>query len=217
LARGGLDFIKDDHGLADQVYSPFADRVPACAEAVRQACAATGGHTRYVPSLTGSLDQMRRHLEIARAAGVDTVLVAPMIAGLPTFQALVREAPDIAFMTHPALAGVARIDLPLLLGTLFRLFGADATVFPNHGGRFGIPAGTCLRLAGAARAPWDGVAPAVPVPAGGMTLVRVPELLHFYGHDVMLLVGGNLLAAGGRLIEEAAAFTRLVRSHGQPE
>ncbi|HJR55512.1 MAG TPA: ribulose 1,5-bisphosphate carboxylase, partial [Rhizomicrobium sp.] len=23
LARGGLDFIKDDHGLADQVYSPF--------------------------------------------------------------------------------------------------------------------------------------------------------------------------------------------------
>ena len=28
LAEGGLDFIKDDHGLADQAYSPFGERMP---------------------------------------------------------------------------------------------------------------------------------------------------------------------------------------------
>src|SRR4051794_14264768 len=27
FARGGIDFIKDDHGLADQAYSPFAERI----------------------------------------------------------------------------------------------------------------------------------------------------------------------------------------------
>ncbi|MBV8575854.1 MAG: ribulose 1,5-bisphosphate carboxylase, partial [Acetobacteraceae bacterium] len=27
FARGGIDFVKDDHGLADQAYSPFAKRV----------------------------------------------------------------------------------------------------------------------------------------------------------------------------------------------
>src|SRR3569833_3722152 len=32
MAQGGLDFIKDDHGIANQAYSPFAARVHAIAE-----------------------------------------------------------------------------------------------------------------------------------------------------------------------------------------
>ncbi|HLH48382.1 MAG TPA: RuBisCO large subunit C-terminal-like domain-containing protein, partial [Roseiarcus sp.] len=52
LALGGLDFLKDDHGLANQAFSPFEERVPACAAAVRAAARATGHPTRYVPSLS---------------------------------------------------------------------------------------------------------------------------------------------------------------------
>lgn len=210
LARGGLDFIKDDHGLADQAYSPFAERVPACARAIAAANAATGGRCRYVPSLSGDLDRLRAQVAIARDEGLDTLLVAPMIVGIPAFHALARACPDMAFMAHPALAGAARIAPPLLLGRLFRLFGADATVFPNHGGRFGYSPETCRRLAETARAPWDGLRPTVPVPAGGMTLDRVPELLHFYGPDTMLLIGGGLLAAGERMTDETATFVRRV-------
>ena len=47
LALGGIDFIKDDHGLADQAYSPFAERVEACAGAVRRANRETGFRTHY--------------------------------------------------------------------------------------------------------------------------------------------------------------------------
>lgn len=213
LARGGLDFIKDDHGLADQAYSRFADRVRACAAAVQEACRVTGHSTRYVPSLSGNLDRLRQQMDMARDAGVDTVLVAPMILGLPAIHALVREYPGMAFMAHPAMAGAARIAPPLLLGKLFRLLGADATIFPNHGGRFGYSADTCRELANAARAPWNGLRASVPVPAGGMTPERVPEMLDFYGSDVMLLIGGGLLAARARLTEETAAFTNSVRQH----
>lgn len=213
LALGGLDFIKDDHGLADQAYSPFAERVRACGEAVREAGQRTGQPTRYVPSLSGDLDRLRRQIESARAAGIDTLLVAPMIVGLPAFHALVRDCPDMAFMAHPAMAGASRIAPPLLLGKLFRLLGADATIFPNHGGRFGYSAETCRALAAAALAAWDGVRATVPVPAGGMTPERVPEMLDFYGPDAMLLIGGGLLAARERVIEETAAFTKLVRQH----
>ena len=215
FARGGLDFIKDDHGLADQSYSRFADRVRACADAVGDARAVTGHQTRYVPNVSGHLDQLREQVGLARAVGVDTVLIAPMIVGLPSFQALVREFPDMAFMTHPAMAGAARIAPPLLIGTLFRLFGADATVFPNHGGRFGYSPDTCQALAKAALGVWGPVKSCVPVPAGGMTADRVPEMLDFYGPDVMLLIGGSLLAARERLAEESAAFLDLVRAHGQ--
>ncbi len=213
LARGGLDFIKDDHGLADQAYSPFADRVRACASAVREACNATGRATRYVPSLSGNLDQLRRQIDTAREVGIDTVLVAPMIVGLPAFHALAREHPGTAFMAHPAMAGAARIAPPLLLGKLFRLLGADAAIFPNYGGRFGYSADTCRELADAARAPWEGLRASVPVPAGGMTPERVPEMLDFYGPEVMLLIGGGLLAARERLTEATAAFTSSVRQY----
>ena len=46
----------------------------------------------------------------------------------------------------------------------------------------------------------------LPVPAGGMRLDRVEELIRFYGPDVMLLVGGSLYLAGDRLPERAAEF-----------
>lgn len=210
MAEGGVDFIKDDHGLADQAYSPFTRRVAAIAAAVR----AVGGPTRYAPSLSGHLDALRAQARLARDEGLDTLLIAPMITGVAAFHALSREFPDMAFLVHPALAGAARIAPPFLLGTLFRALGADATVFPNYGGRFGYSPQTCLDLAEAARRPWGSVKPCVPVPAGGMTLDRIDEILDFYGQDTMLLIGGNLLAARERLAEETRAFTRRVAGHG---
>ncbi|CAK0764896.1 5-methylthioribulose-1-phosphate isomerase [Azospirillaceae bacterium] len=212
MARGGIDVIKDDHGLADQAYSRFADRVAACADAVHTANAQTGGHTRYAPSLSGTLDDIRRQIGVARASGLDMLLIAPMIIGLPTFHAITREASDMAFLAHPAMAGAARIGPPLLLGKLFRLLGADATVFPNFGGRFGYTPETCRALAEAARNPWENLRPCIPVPAGGMTVERVPEMLSFYGLDCMLLIGGGLLGAEKCLTEQTAAFCRVAAS-----
>ena len=139
FARGGIDFIKDDHGLADQGYSPFAARVAAIASAV--------GATRYVPSLSGDLDAMRRQVDTALANNVDTLIIAPMIAGWATMQALVRRYPQVAFFVHPTMGGAARIAPELLIGKLFRLLGGDAVIFPNHGGRFGYTPETCRRLA----------------------------------------------------------------------
>lgn len=213
LARGGIDFVKDDHNLADQEYSPFAERVAVCARAVATANRQTGGATRYVPNVTGSLDAVRAQLRVVTEEGLDTVLVEPMISGLPDFHLMTRSFPHIAFIAHPAMAGAARIAPPLLLGKLFRLFGADATIFPNYGGRFSYSPETCRALAAAAREEWAGLKPCMPAPAGGMSLDRVPELLDFYGDRTMLLIGGSLLAARGRLTEEARAFASKVARH----
>jgi ribulose-bisphosphate carboxylase large chain len=205
FARGGIDFIKDDHGLANQPYAPFAERVAAIAGTVGQSC--------YVPSLSGDLDAMRRQIDIALAHGIDTVMIAPMLAGWATMQALVRQFPDVAFFAHPTMGGGARIAPDLLIGKLFRLLGGDVVIFPNHGGRFGYTPETCRRLAEQARIPQAGIRPSLPAPAGGMSLERVPEMLDFYGADAMLLIGGSLLAARERLTEATTAFTRAVAQH----
>ena len=211
IALGGIDVIKDDHGIADQRYSPFADRVPAVAEAVAKAAEKTGTPTLYMPSLNGNLDAFRRQIAVCRAAGITAVLVTPLLAGVAQVHTIVKENPDFLFMAHPSMSGVP-IAPSFLLGKLFRLYGADATIFPNHGGRFGYTPEECLRLADFARGDWPGLKPCVPVPAGGMSLARVPEILDFYGEDVMLMVGGSLLAAREKITEETARYVAAVRN-----
>ena len=189
--------------------------MPAIAEAVANAAARTGTPTRYLPSLNGNLDSLRQQAVLCRSCGLDTVLIAPLIAGLAQFHTLVKENPDIAFVTHPTMAG-ARIMPSFLLGKLFRLLGSDATIFPNHGGRFGYTPEECKRLASFALQDWLGVKPCVPVPAGGMSLERICEIVDFYGADVMLLIGGSLLSTHERITQETARYVEAVRATRRP-
>ncbi len=213
FARGGVDYIKDDHGLADQAYSTFAERVDAIAKSLGSV-GRDGVPARYAPSLSGDLTSMQRQIACAVEAGIDTVLIAPMVAGLANFHRLVNDNPGVAFIAHPSMAGAARIAPPCLLGKLFRVMGADAVVFPNHGGRFGYSEETCRALARAALADRPGLRPCIPVPAGGMTRDRVAGMLEFYGADVMLLIGGNLLEAREHLVEATAEFVAEVHGYG---
>ena len=119
----------------------------------------------------------------------------------------------MVFFAHPSMGGAARIAPEWLIGGLFRLMGADAVIFPSFGGRFGYTPDTCRQLAANARRSNDGLKPALPVPAGGMTLQRTNEILDFYGPDTLLLIGGNLLLAGDTITAETRRFTQAVAGH----
>jgi ribulose-bisphosphate carboxylase large chain len=211
FARAGIDVIKDDHGIANQAGAPFELRVPAVMRAVHEANRETGGRTLYAPTFSGGERAITEQVRIAKECGVKMALVAPLLVGIPAFVEMQVDL-DFPVLAHPAFAGAARIAPPLLLGKLFRLFGADATIFPNHGGRFSYSRETCLAIAAAAREPWNEVRGTLPVPAGGMTLERVPEMLAGYGSDTMLLIGGGLLSAGDALLERSRAFVAAVRA-----
>jgi ribulose-bisphosphate carboxylase large chain len=217
FALAGVDIIKDDHGIDDQWYSPFADRVRACQRATNEAVRATGKPAFYAPNLIGTPRILRERARIAREEGVRVVLIAPMLVGLPSFLDLADEFPDLVFLAHPSHAGARRIAEPLLFGRLLRLFGTDAVIFVNYGGRFGYPQAVCGALADGARAVWGTLRPAMPVPAGGMLLERVEELLTFYGPDTMLLIGGNLLIERDAILERTKAFVERVAAFRFPE
>ncbi len=213
FARAGIDVIKDDHGIAQQTVAPFEARVPAVQRAIDEANRATGGRTIYAPNLAGGPGRLTAQLRVARDTGVGALLACPMVLGVPVFAELLRAQAGVPLIAHPALAGTA-IAPPLLLGRLFRAFGADATIFPNHGGRFGYSRTSCEAIAAAAREPLGDLRPAMPVPAGGMRVDRVDEMLALFGLDTMLLIGGNLLEAGDDLEARAAAFATRVREAG---
>ncbi|MEZ4701172.1 MAG: RuBisCO large subunit C-terminal-like domain-containing protein [Rhodothermales bacterium] len=194
IADGGIDFIKDDHYFSDAPFAPFEARVRACQRAVDDAGQRLGRRIVYVPNLTGAPAQLERQADLAQQLGVGAVMAAPMLVGLPAYRALADRL-DIPLFAHPSFAGATRIAPEALFGKLFRLFGADAVIFANYGGRFSYDRDTCIAMARTMRAPLAGVRPALPVPAGGMTVERAGELVDAFGLDAMLLIGGSLLQA----------------------
>jgi ribulose-bisphosphate carboxylase large chain len=67
-----------------------------------------------------------------------------------------------------------------------------------------------MAIARAAREPWLDVRATLPVPAGGMTVDRVDEMVSAYGADTMLLIGGGLLSAREKLFDKAREFVKKV-------
>ena len=214
FARAGIDVIKDDHGIADQAYSRFDERVVAVQRAIDRANRETGGRSVYAPSLSGGPSRLAAQLRAAHRAGARCLLGCPMVLGVPAFAEMVRGYGGLGILAHPSLAGASRIAPALLLGRLFRLFGADATIFPNYGGRFAYDRETCRAIARSAREPLGRHRATLPVPAGGMSVDRVDDMLAEFGTDTMLLIGGNLLEAGAALPERARAFVARVRDAG---
>jgi ribulose-bisphosphate carboxylase large chain len=197
-ALGGLDAIKDDHGLIDQHFHPFEERVARIQDEIRAANAKTGRTTHYYPMVAGRFDQVEKQAAFAKAQGCFGILVAPFLIGPDTGFHLARKY-DLAVMTHPTMSGTHFHDPrhgmtpAILLGTLFRLFGADISVFPNSGGRFTFTAQECQDLAATLRRPMGGLKPAYPSPAGGMTIEKVGAMVDAFGNDTALLIGGALL------------------------
>ena len=210
FARAGIDVVKDDQGLADHAFCPFEERVRACLRAAAEVADETGHHALYVPNLIGTPSAVFEQLRIAEDSGARAVMVSPMLIGLPTFWELCAERSSVPVLAHPSFAGAQRFATDLLFGSLLRLYGADAVIFVGYAGRFGTPRAVCESLADRLRRPWGAVLPSLPVPGGGVQLENVPELVSFYGRDVMLLVGGSLQVEEGAELERSRAFVRSV-------
>ncbi len=218
FALGGMDLIKDDHGLADQSFCPFDERVERCSQAVDRANQETGKRCLYLPNVTAPADQIMARARKARDAGAGGCVISPGLTGL---DAMRRIAADdgiaMPVFSHPALQGSFTVDPTqgishgALYGQLNRLAGADACIFPSSGGRFSFTPDDCRDLVDGTEGPMGGIAPIFPVPAGGMSLDRVPDLLDFYGREVILLIGGDLHRHGPDLVENCRKFARLVK------
>lgn len=212
FVAGGIDLIKDDHYLADQTFAPFETRVRTCLASVEEAAARNGTRCMYIPNLSGTPDTVRRQAEVAQAAGAKAVMIAPMLVGMPLMHELCTRWLDVPVLAHPSFGGAVRIEAAAMFGKLFRLFGADAVIFPNYGGRFSYAPSVCRKIADNLRSDWLWLKGSFPVPAGGMSAERASELVEFFGLDTILLVGGSLLKGGVELADTTEAFTTSVRA-----
>ncbi len=207
-ALGGADIIKDDHGLTDQASAPFKTRVEKVSAAVARANRESGGNSLYFPNIAGRSEDLMDFARFAKEAGAGGALVMPGLFGFDLTRRLATaDWFDLPLMAHPTFLGSYVLSDTLgfthavMFGVLQRLAGADISIFPNVGGRFGFSAEECLSIAEACRAP-DGVGlPIFPSPGGGMSADRAPEMRAMYGDDVVYLLGGSLLRHVDRIGE----------------
>lgn len=218
FALGGMDMIKDDHGLTDQCCSPFEERVKRCAEAVQRANRESAQSSIYIANITAPHNEVMKRARFAKNAGAEGLMVAPGIVGFDQMRELADDdSIALPILTHPALQGSFvtsqnGISHGVIFGQLARLGGADATIFPNFGGRFSFSCSECKEIAHATKEPMGHLKTIFPAPGGGMSLDRVPEMLETYGQDLIFLIGGGLFKHGPDLVENCRYFRKMVES-----
>ncbi|MBD3616489.1 MAG: ribulose 1,5-bisphosphate carboxylase large subunit [Gracilimonas sp.] len=199
FALGGIDMIKDDHGLTNQPYAPFEERVSKVVKVLGQAVNETGNLTRYFPNITTSGSRLMEHYELAADLGADGVLVCPHLSGYEAMHELAQSKLDLPIIAHPAFSGTLVTDPEhgftpaFLYGELYRAFGADFAVYPNTGGRFSFTPKECHELNEAARNMEKSFKPIFPMPGGGMKRETIPQWMREYGEDTVFLLGANML------------------------
>jgi ribulose-bisphosphate carboxylase large chain len=226
FALGGIDLIKDDHGLADHPFCRFRDRVRRCAHAVREVNATHGAKAIYIPHISGRETDALERAHFAKEAGAGGLLIAPGLTGYETMRRI-ADADDIALpiMCHPSFQGSyvvspsSGVAHGALFGQLARLAGADSTIFPNYGGRFSFTRAQCADIAEAASCEMGRLKPIFPTPGGGMSLERIGDMSRLYGKDAIYLIGAGVyrykpdIRAGCRrfleIVEEKAKTGKL--------
>ena len=217
FATGGADIIKDDHGITNQPFAKFEDRVQRVQAAINEANAKSGTKTIYCPMLNDEPDLMKKQVDFCLKSGIEGALAAPMLIGCGAFVSLRRQT-DLILMAHPAFAGtffhsnLHGATPAFLLGRFFRLIGADISIFPNAGGRFSFTQEECNELSDALRMPDNNILPAFPAPAGGMRIERVSEMYEKYGKDTVFIIGGNLQQLSEDLSVATGLFLEAVRN-----
>jgi ribulose-bisphosphate carboxylase large chain len=216
-ALGGIDLIKDDHGLTNQPFSPFKERVGMCVESIDRANRESGNHCEYLPNITSPANELAQRALFARKAGAGGLLIAPGLIGFDAMRILADDdLLNLPIMSHPAFLGsyVTSNGNGISHGTIFgqitRLAGADASIYPNWGGRFAFSKDDCASIVEGATSPMGSIKTIFPAPGGGMTMARVPEMLEVYGKDVIFLMGGGLHSRGQDLVENCRYFRQLV-------
>ena len=198
FAVGGIDIIKDDHGLANQSYAPFKERVVSCVEAIETAARETGRKSFYFPNITSSPSKTLENYTMAAELGADGVLFAPQLSGLDVLQELAQMDIDLPVMAHPSFSGTYVIHgthgftPSFYYGELWRALGADFIIYPNTGGRFSFTPDECQHINNAARDELATFKPIFPTPGGGINRNKIPKWLSLYGIDTVLLIGGSL-------------------------
>jgi ribulose-bisphosphate carboxylase large chain len=160
-----------------------------------------------------------RRIETAKIAGAGALLISPGLTGFDAMRTIAEDDDvDIPIISHPAFLGSfvngnSGFSHSALFAQITRLCGADATIYPNYGGRFSFSKEECESIAAETASDMAHIKRIFPCPGGGMSVESVPDMLKTYGNDVVFLIGGGLFKHGANLVENARYLNSLMEKY----
>lgn len=220
FALGGMDIIKEDDGITDQSFAPFKERVLRCTDAMQNAYTKTNKKTLYIPNITGPIDQIQNNALFAQQAGADGVEVLPGLLGFDIIRLLSQMTElHIPIYTHSSWNGgfcrtqSSAISYAAIFGLLPRISGADVSIAPTFGGRFGLSKTTCKNMDHMLKRDYLHMHPSLPMVGGGICLDNISEILSVYKEDCIVLISDALFQTQGNLKRSTKQFVDVLDHH----
>lgn len=231
---GGVDFLKDDENLTDQVFNRFEKRVKLCAKMRDKAEKITGEKKDYFINCTAETNEMIRRAKFAKNYDFKYVMIDMLTSGWSGLQTLRDHCQDSkqAIHAHRAMHSTFTRN-PLhgvsmnVLAKCGRLVGVDNIHIGTVVGKLVSPKDEVMVLEhecedkniaediknGVLNENWLNIKKVIPVSSGGLHPGLVPYVLDLLGKDCCLQLGGGIHGHPNGTKEGAKAFRQAIDAY----
>jgi ribulose-bisphosphate carboxylase large chain len=194
---GGCDIVKDDENLSSQRFNIFEDRVIETLEKRDKAEKETGERKFYLVNITSETDTMMKRAEFVLDHGGEYIMVDVLTCGFSALQTL-REK-DYNLIIHAHRAGHAAFTKNpkhgismQVISKIVRIIGVDQLHIGTVVGKMYETKEEVSKNYDAITKHMNGIKPVFAVASGGLHPGLVPELIRFFGKDVIIQAGGGI-------------------------
>jgi ribulose 1,5-bisphosphate carboxylase large subunit-like protein len=226
VARGGVDFIKDDELIANPSYSPLDERVSEVMEALDKADEEKDETTLYAVNVTDEVGKILENADTALEHGANCLMLNFITAGFSSLRML-SEDPSIRVPIHchrDMFAAFTRREHhgihTIVISKLARLCGGDQVHVGSILGKLYEDIDSVMASANTLTDKWQHIKAALPVSSGGQHPGKIPENLRLLGKDALILAGGGIFGhpmgavSGARAMRQALEASLTGKSLG---
>ncbi len=209
---GGFDFVKDDENLTSTSFNRFDERVRLMTRLRDKAERLTGDRKSAFLNITADTETMKKRAKMLADCGWNYAMIDVVVAGTASVMTLRDYCSDLGLAIHAHRAMHAMFDrnprhgmTMQFLAKLMRLIGVSQI---HSGTAVGKLAGSKREVTAVADVlrekkthalkhvlldqDWGSIKTAFPVSSGGLHPGLVPDVMHIYGNDLVLLVSGGI-------------------------
>lgn len=216
--RGGINLVKDDENLTSPSFNTFYNRVQIVTDSMKKE-----KFLRYGPekihafNITASCEVMKERAEFARSRGSNCVMIDILTAGFSGTQYIRNQNYGMILHGHRAMhAALTRNPeeglTMMVLAKLARLAGIDSLHTGTIVGKMDGGAEEVLQVNNFLTSDWYGLKKTLPVASGGLSPLDVPDLLGYFGSDILLNFGGGIHGHPRGSLEGAKAVVQAVEA-----
>jgi ribulose-bisphosphate carboxylase large chain len=209
---GGFDFVKDDENLTSLPFNKFETRVRLLARYRDKAEAMTGEKKGAFVNITGEVEVMKKRAGILSDNGFDYAMLDVVIVGTSALMTMREYLGDLGMTTHAHRAMHSVFTRNPKHGISMQFLAKEMRILGMNQVHTGTAVGKLVGSEEEVRAladilrldrtpqrshmilkqDWGRIKNAFPVASGGLHPGLIPDVMRFYGDDMVLLISGGI-------------------------